>query len=192
MLVVKESCSSKSRSIGFEKNDFKHNCEDIWLRIFNENPNNAIILGVIYRHPSGNVDYFINVLNQKIASFRSKQKCYIFGYLNINVDPNKRKENATDYMHMLSSNNCCMLIGKPTLVGNNSNTFIDHVFTNNSSNIIYPAILISDITEHFPVECFMANPKISTERDKIKEQTFFIRSTKRFYKDKFLTEMVSY
>ena len=93
-------------------------------------------------------------------------------------------------MHMLSSNNCYMLIDKPTRVENNSNTIIDHVITNDTSNIIYPAIFTSDITDHFPVGCFVANPKISTESVKIMKQTFFILDMQRFSRDKFLTEMV--
>ena len=55
------------------KNDFNHNCEDIWLHIFDKNSNNAFILGVIYRHPSGDVNEFISVLNKKIASFGPKK-----------------------------------------------------------------------------------------------------------------------
>ena len=56
------------------KNDFKLKCEDIWLRIFDKNSSNTVIpvLGVIYRHPSGDVNDFIRVLNQKISSFGPK------------------------------------------------------------------------------------------------------------------------
>ena len=73
---------------------------------------------------------------------------------------------------MLCSNNCYTLIDKPTRVGNNSNTIIDHVITNDTSNIIYPATFIDNITDHFPVGCFLATPKISTKSVKIKKQTF--------------------
>ena len=93
-------------------------------------------------------------------------------------------------MHMLSSNNCYTRINKPTRVGNNSNTIIDHVITKDTSNVIYPAIFTSDITDHFPVGCFVANPKLSTERVNIKEKIFFIRDMRRFCKYKLLTEMV--
>ena len=86
-----------------------------------KNSNNAFILSVIYRHPSGDVNDFISVLNQKIASFGPKQKCYFLSDLNINVDPNKSMESATDNMHMLSSNNCYVQIDKPTQMENNSN-----------------------------------------------------------------------
>ena len=74
--------------------------------------NHAFILDVIYRHPCGDVNGFISVLNQKIASFGPKQKCYFLGDLNINVDPIKSTQSVTDYMHMLSNNNCLMLIDK--------------------------------------------------------------------------------
>ena len=73
------------------KNDFKLNSKDIWLCVFYKNSSNTVIpvLGVIYRHPSGDVNDFIRVVNQKIASFRPKQNCYVVGDLNINVDPIK-------------------------------------------------------------------------------------------------------
>ena len=133
-----------------------------------------VILGAIHRHSSGDVNDFITVLNQKIASFGPKQKCYILGDLNINVDRNKSAESATDYMHMLSGNNCYMLIDKLTRVGNNSNTVIDHIIINDTSKIIYPAIFTNDITDHFPVGCFVGSQKISTESVKTKKQTFFL------------------
>ena len=123
-------------------------------------------------------------LNAQLCSFGPKQKCYILGDLNINADPNNSTESSTDYMHMLSSN-CCMLIDKPTRVGNISNTIINHVITNDTSNIIHPAIFTYDITDHFPIGCFVATPKISTESVKTKKQTFFIRDMRRFNKDKF-------
>ena len=93
-------------------------------------------------------------------------------------------------MHMLSNNDCYMLIDKPRRVGNNSNTIIDPVITNNTSNITYLAIFTSHITDHFTVGCFVAHSKISTERVKFKMQSFFIRDMRRFNEDKFLTNMV--
>ena len=105
--------------------------------------------------------------------------------MNVTVDRNKSTESATEYMHMLSSNNCYTLIDKATRVGNNSNIIIDHVITNDTSNIIYPAIVSSDITDHFPVGCFVANPKILTENVKTKKQTFFIRDMRNLTKINF-------
>ena len=68
------------------KNNFEQSCQDIWLRIFDKNSNKAFILGVNYRRPSGDVNDFMTVLNQKIARFRPKQKSYILSDLNINVN----------------------------------------------------------------------------------------------------------
>ena len=142
-------------------------------------PTMFFILDVIYRHPSGDVNDFIRVLIQKIASFGPKLKCYSLGDLNINVDTNKRTESGTKYVHMLSNNNCYMLIDKPMRVRNNPNTIVDHVITNDISNIIYLAIFTSDITDYYSVGCFIAYPKISTESVKTKKQTTcFIRDIK--------------
>ena len=103
----------------------------------------------------------------------------------MNIYSNKSEESAIDYMHMLSSNNRNMLIDMPLRERNNSNTNINHVITNNTSNIIYPTIFTSDITDHFLVGCFVANPKISTESVKIKKQSFLFETCEDLIKQNF-------
>ena len=47
------------------------------------------------------------------------------------------------------------LIGKPTRMTNTSQTFTDHILTNDTTNIIYPIIFLSEITDHYPVACVL-------------------------------------
>ena len=60
-----------------------------------------------------------------------------------------------------------MRIDIPTRVSGESKTTIDHVITNDIHNVIYPCVFLSDISEHLPVACLMANaPKSSTDMPK--------------------------
>ena len=67
------------------KNKLNSNCEDIWLRISNKIGNDSFIVGVIYRHPKGDVHNFLTALNKKFDLLSNKQY-YLFGEFNINVN----------------------------------------------------------------------------------------------------------
>ena len=54
---------------------------------------------------------------------------------------------------MLNSNGVYSLIDKPTRVTGSSVTIIDHILTNDTSNIIYPCMFLSEISDQFPVGC---------------------------------------
>ena len=58
---------------------------------------------------------------------------------------------------MLASNGAFLLIDKPTRMFGEPRTLIDHIVTNDTSNIIYPCMFFSDISDHFPVACLVAN-----------------------------------
>ena len=67
------------------KNELNSNCEDIWLRISNKIGNDSFIVGVIYRHPKGDVNNFLTALNKKL-DLLSNKRYYLFGDFNINVN----------------------------------------------------------------------------------------------------------
>ena len=52
---------------------------------------------------------------------------------------------------MISSNGAFLPIDKHTRVIGNSRSIIDHVITNDISNIIFPCVFLSDISDHFPI-----------------------------------------
>ena len=72
------------------KNLLQSNCEDLWLQIAEKSSGENFNLGIIYRHPKGDVNDFISALNEKLLQKKQTQKYYICGDLNIDVNPHER------------------------------------------------------------------------------------------------------
>ena len=78
------------------KNELNSNCEDIWLRISNKIGNDSFIVGVIYRHPKGDVNNFLTALNKKL-DLLSNKRYYLFGDFNINVNSTVNNEDGLNF-----------------------------------------------------------------------------------------------
>ena len=148
-------------------------------------------MGVIYRHPGTDVKNFINAFNNKLSKLNPKHKYYILGDININVNTVSSTQSTYSdaYLNMLTSNGTFLLIDKPTRETNTSSSIIDHIITNDNNNILYPCIIRSGLTDHFPVACFVAinsrNLKVSRNSD----QPVFIRDKRRFDRDLFSDDL---
>ena len=79
-------------------------------------------LGIIYRHPNGNVNDFISALNENFLQNNQTQKYYICGDLNIDVNSRSCCINASTYAQMVACNKANSLIDKPTRITNTLQT----------------------------------------------------------------------
>ena len=77
----------------------------------------------------------------------------LIGDFNINLNPEKQQTAAWHYLGTLLSFRLFPLITTPTLVTETSQTFIDRIFCNITTKVIYQ----SDITDHFPIFCLLYN-----------------------------------
>ena len=91
---------------------------------------NFIVINV-YRPPKTIIESFIDILNQ---------------YLNINM-PNKQ---AIQFLETLLQFSLLPSINIPTRITNSSETIIDNIFTNNTTNF-YSGTILSDISDHLPI-----------------------------------------
>ena len=147
------------------------NCENIWLQINNTITDNTFILGVIYCHPKDK-KFFISALNDKLVKLDNMtHKYYIIGDINIDVNTSYISNNSTLFLNMLNRNRIYSLIDKPTCVTGSLSTTKDHILTNDTSNIIYPCIFLSEIRNHFPVGCLVACHKMNSNNNKQKFKT---------------------
>ena len=113
---------------------------------------------------------------------KQTQKYYICGDLNIDVNPMNCCNNASTYTQMVASNRAYLLMDKPIRITNTSQTFIDHIITNDTISITYPIIFLSDITDHYPVACVLTN-SIYEQKNKHCEQPIYYRDMSYFKKD---------
>ena len=78
------------------------------------------------------------------------------------------------YLKMLTSNGAFLLIDKPTRVTYTSSPIIDHIVSDDHNNILFPCIIHSGETDHFPVACFAVNDSRNHDVSRISKQPIFI------------------
>ena len=122
-------------------------CENMWIKLFHLD----IILGVIYWHSKSNAKLF-DELNNTLEQLKTT-KVYLISDININIFSINNAKYARDCGNMLASNGYFPLITLPTRVNDVSSTLIDHLITNDYKNSIFPGIIKTDLTDHYPIFC---------------------------------------
>ena len=164
--------------------------ESLLIEVF-INPSNPIIIGSLYRpgtkHPilsttdqnTNFLEYFANLCSS-LSSLQTP--VYLLGDLNIDVLQYGRCELSTNYVDLLFSYGLLQIITKPTRCTYNSATLIDHLITNMCNKDLSSFILISHISDHFPIVHHIK--KISANRSEKKPfcfRDFSEANTNSFY-----------
>lgn len=160
------------------------NCEDMWVEI-DLNGNKKCIIGVVYRHPKQNISEFHDSFEKLLDKLnKTKSIYYIAGDFNIDLIKCDSIKSTQSFLNMTYSLGCIPLITHPTRITSNSATLIDHVYTNNITDLGKSFILITDVSDHFSVVvCSDLNiPKHS-------KTVSYIRDTNNFDMDQFLQDL---
>ena len=163
-------------------------CENIWIKLCHSD----LLLGVIYRHPRSNVKLFTDQLNKTLEQLKTS-KVYLIGDININLSPifdvsnkDSNVNSANEYVNMLASNGYFPLITLPTRVTAVSSSIIDHIITNDHKNIIFPGIIKSDLTDHYPIFCFIDDVVTCSNKTNLK---IFRRDFSNFNSSEFCDDL---
>ena len=108
-----------------------------------------VIIGVIYRPPSYNIDMFLENFDECLNVIAQENKIvYLMGDFNINL---LKKENYTTskFISLLSSYIFHPHVSNPTRISDTSKTLIDNIFSNACNNTFENGILYYDISDHF-------------------------------------------
>lgn len=157
-------------------------CENLWIEVTNQRK--KIIIGVIYRHPKYNFNTFKHNLLETIEKMNNeKATFYLSGDFNIDYLKYNSCPRITSYINDIYSYGCQLLTYKPTRITCNSATCIDHFYTNDdiTDNNIKTGILISDITDHFPLLL-----TINSNAPKPRPEVYKFRCCKNFDLELFL------
>ena len=139
--------------------DFKINdnhSDSLFIELINKSGKN-IIIGVIYRPPDSDRSTFTDSLDELLLKINESNKdCILFGDLNIDVSkdtPFKR-----EFINTLHSYGFHPSINIPTRVQfrstNVSKTVIDNIVTNMHNTKLETGVLVTDISDHFPIVLF--------------------------------------
>ena len=119
--------------------DIKFNLQLVKLCLVEINPCNGkapILIGSIYRHPGANIEEFTKHLDDLIIKLQNRYQLYILGDMNLDFLKCNHHTQTEKYLDMLHSNNISPIITKPTRITNYIATLIDHIYTNNTNQMI--------------------------------------------------------
>lgn len=141
------------------------------------------MVGSIYEHPSVNVGDFKDKLDEVIKLFNPyKYQLYVLGDMNIDFFKCSSHPPTEASLDMLYSNNLLPVVTKPTRLTSHSATLIDHIYTNNVSQLL-PGIITVDISDHFPVICMVDIPL------KKQKSVWCFRDYSKFNQDSYLQDI---
>jgi len=124
---------------------------------------------------------FFNHLNNLLEQLSQKQqKTFIFTDSNINLLNLNPTSSASEYMNSLLSSGFIQLICKATRIQNDSRTLLDHIITNNSNNNYTSGVIISDISDHFPIFVLNGKNHKQMEQKHVKSRIFSERNLNNF------------
>ena len=111
-----------------------------------------VIVGVCYRPPSGNVTTFNLQLCEILNSINhDKHYIYLHGDFNLNLFSLNKSSPAQNFYNLVQTFSLYPLYNKATRIIGNSYSLIDNIFTNNLKHRHKNLIIISDISDHFPL-----------------------------------------
>ena len=98
--------------------------EALWIEILTHGQPN-VLCGVIYRHPNGNIDNFMNYINSKVSKIHQEEKMsLIIG--DFNIDLLKTNSLSDNFLNTLRSLFFQPQILQPTRITDHSATLIDN------------------------------------------------------------------
>ena len=135
----------------------------------NSKNNKNILVGVIYRHPNASIPEFSkNFSDFFLENINNYKDICIFGDININYLNDK----ATSVKNHINGFGLTNIIKVPTRINNSGGTLIDHFYCSTPQKVIQCQVLMSDISDHFPLFIKLKNCNLMKNDFKNKNQYF--------------------
>ena len=104
--------------------------EAVWIEMKNEKHKNTVC-GCL-RHPSSDMEIFINYLSKTLAKINKENKeCYISGDINIDLLKYDTNNKYSEFLNTVTSFGFLLHILQPTRITEYSSTIIDNIYGNN-------------------------------------------------------------
>lgn len=149
-LFVRQDLMLKHRP---DLDTFTLDLESVFVEITLPNSSNFVV-GVMYRPPSGNIESFLGEMQNALNIIqRQGKKCYILGDFNIDMLPASVNSLTIDFLDLMHANTFIALIDRVTRFDGHAATLLDQIFTNDLSASYESAVIVADISDHYPVLC---------------------------------------
>ena len=113
----------------------------------------GVIVGCVYRPPQGDIKKF----NDEILTIceylsRTDNIIYLCGDINLDLIYYKQNSKIAAFLNIIATNGFIPVINKPTRWSSTaSKTLIDNIFVKNVHQNFQSGIVLSDISDHFPI-----------------------------------------
>ena len=154
-------------SVRNDLSKISNHTETLFVEIAQQKRN--ILVGVVYRRPKTSIIDFMDSVKQILITIQNENKlCYITGDFNIDLLKADSSKQASDLIALFHSHFLFCTITKPTRVKKNSTTLIDHIWSNDLVNNHSNGIVLSYLSDHFPIlSSFKTDKKPSTSNKTI-------------------------
>ena len=177
-------CTFIKNSLDFAENAFStHNksnkdIEIQWIAI-SQKPNKTILIANCYRPPQGNIDNFIESIENTLNELDlNRIELYLIGDFNIDI-LEKKNEKAKKFLDNMKQFGLKQLIKEPTRYSSDKNSGIDLIFTN-SDIILRSGVSNVNLSDHQMI--LLTRKKAKT----LKQRCSFVgRSYRHYNKDIF-------
>jgi len=128
----------------------------------------SILIGLVYRHPSGDCDLISETLKPQLERLNNKGYEIVLGDININFLNYNNDNQTSDFLGMLLNLGFMLLITKVTKITDHTSTLIDHIYTNMPGKTITTGICLADVSDHLHVSVFrtIANKRLASTETK--------------------------
>ena len=142
-----------------ESSQCSKNLESLFINV--SNTIEPILVGVIYRPPSGNIDQFLSEFEKLLSKLPSKN-VYITG--DFNIDLHKRCAQLSKFENIFFGNGLLPTISRSTHCKPGCNpSCIDNIFVKSVEPIAISGIFETAISHHSPIFCIIDNTLSSIE-----------------------------
>ena len=122
----------------------------LWIEIERELAGN-ILCGIVYRHPSSNLENVLNNLYSIIERINQEKKlCIMSGYFNINLINYDKHPPTAEFINTLNSFFLEPRILKSTRITSHTATLIDNIFFNSIDYQTTSGNLLHNLSDHLP------------------------------------------
>ena len=143
-----------------------------------------VIIGVIYRPPNTDINTFNDQFATIMENIKQEEKiCYLMGDYDINLLNVESHGPTSDFNDIMYSNGFIPLITRPTRVTESTATLIDNIFTNRLDSQfggIMQGILLTDISDHYPIFHIDNNIKYKNVNIKISRRSYSNKNKNNF------------
>ena len=148
--IHKTICFKQRTDLNLLKDSFESVFVEIEKALFATHKN--ILIGVIYRPPNTDINRFNEYLTEIMQKINKENKLgYLMGDLNINLLNCDKHIPSNEFLNLMYAHSYIPLISKATRISKSSATLIDNIFTNNIMFDNMNGILVTDISDHFPI-----------------------------------------